>query len=610
MAQPLAYNAPMERAFGPYRLLRRIASGGMGEVWLAVLEREGGFEKTVALKTILPQLAERADFAARFEREAACAALLSHPNLVQVFDFGRLDGCSYLTMEYVAGADLASCIAARGEQPWPPAVVCELAVQLCRGLAHAHGCRDHQGRPAGLVHGDVSPANVLLSSDGVAKLADFGLARLRSTGATGELAGKPAYMSPEQAAGELAGPASDLYALGLVLFELLTGQRARPAAASAEEAFAIARSGRLTDRRRTAVAVEPGLAAVLDSTLAPAAADRPASAGTLAEALLRACPPAGPEALATAVAELRPAAPAPEPTEVAARPVVGHRGPGRRWLGGLFGLLGLGWALGFGWWWLHPPPPDRPRPPAALDLAPAAAAADGTDSAAAGATAAGGRTDEDADQDPEAGDATAAAGRDTAAAGDDTDAAADQDAVAAGDDTDADAGQDAAAADGTEAAAAYTGPRASAPALLAAQAPADPGSRPAAGSDPAAAPDARPAAAPLELQLSAGLRTELDHQPVAGRRLRLDRDRAHLLRLVSAGGPAQEVLLRLAPAGAGWELAVRARPWLRIRLAGRPAGQTPRHGLRIGPGRTVLELNRGPQRLRLELVAAERREEP
>ena len=216
---------PVKR-IGPYRVLGTIALGGMGEVFLAALEREGGFEKRVALKRALPQLMADTAFVELFEREARLAAALDHRHIVQVFDFGRHEDGAWIAMEYVHGVDLKSVLDQEGALPTSLAI--EIGLACARGLHYAHRATDPRGQALHVVHSDVSPQNVLLSFQGDVKLADFGLAHAAARGPSdeGALRGKFAYMSPEQARGEAVGPASDQFSLGAVLYEALSGARA------------------------------------------------------------------------------------------------------------------------------------------------------------------------------------------------------------------------------------------------------------------------------------------------------------------------------------------------------------------------------------------------
>ncbi|MDQ3266871.1 MAG: serine/threonine protein kinase, partial [Myxococcota bacterium] len=216
--------------YGKYQLLKKIGSGGMGQVFLARHAGEQGFEKLVVIKRILPHLAEDEDFLTMFFDEARIAARLNHPNLVQIFDLGEANRAQYLAMEYVQGEDLRKLdrfARAQGALiPMGPAL--RIIADAAAGLDYAHKARDAQGQPLGLVHRDVSPQNILVGFDGAVKLIDFGVAkaagRVQHTG-TGILKGKYPYMSPEQAEGRELDARSDIFALGVVLWEILTGKR-------------------------------------------------------------------------------------------------------------------------------------------------------------------------------------------------------------------------------------------------------------------------------------------------------------------------------------------------------------------------------------------------
>ncbi len=217
--------------FGRYELVRLLAAGGMGELWLGRMRGAAGWEKAVAIKKILPHLHDNDEFLDRFIDEARIAGELSHGNIVPVFDMGVVDGEHYIAMEYVDGWDLRRILrhlSADGLR-LPDAFALFVAAEVCRGLAHAHEKVGEDGECLGIVHRDVSPANVLVSRSGEVKLTDFGIASARSRltrTLTGQLKGKLSYMSPEQAAGEPLDARSDLFALGAILFEMLTGVRA------------------------------------------------------------------------------------------------------------------------------------------------------------------------------------------------------------------------------------------------------------------------------------------------------------------------------------------------------------------------------------------------
>lgn len=217
---------PLPRPFGRYTLLGVLGEGGMGRVYRAELRGPSGFRKSVALKVIRGLLDEPS---ARelFEQEARVGGLLHHPNIVDVYDFGFEAGTPFLVMEWVQGAGLDSVLRQGGLLA--PARALEIAVGIARGLAHAHGLCDEGGRPIEVVHRDLKPGNVLIGTDGSIKITDFGLARATAgQGASawsGVVRGTPAYMSPEQARGEPLDGRSDLFALGAIVYELVTGRR-------------------------------------------------------------------------------------------------------------------------------------------------------------------------------------------------------------------------------------------------------------------------------------------------------------------------------------------------------------------------------------------------
>src|ERR687885_925212 len=199
-----------------YRLERRLGVGGMATVQLAFDTR---LERHVAVKLLAEHLAEDVSFVSRFRREALAAARLVHPNIVQVFDFGLDDATSrnYIVMEFVDGESCAEILRERGHLPPEEAV--DILTQACRGLDYAHR--------NGVVHRDVKPGNLLRSRDNAVKLADFGIAKAAEQSditKVGSVLGTAAYLSPEQARGEPAGPGSDLYALGVVAYQLMAGR--------------------------------------------------------------------------------------------------------------------------------------------------------------------------------------------------------------------------------------------------------------------------------------------------------------------------------------------------------------------------------------------------
>ncbi len=210
---------------GPYRLLERIGSGGMAEVFAARRHGASGFEKDVALKVLLPELRDDAELQRLLIAEAKLGAAMAHPNLVTVFDLGVDEGRYYVAMERVRGGDLARLGAGA---PMPEPLALYVAIELVDALGYLHAFADDDGRALGLVHRDISPANVLVSRDGAVKLADFGIAKATQLAAQTRariVRGKFAYLSPEQLAGESPTARTDQFALGITLAELLTGRR-------------------------------------------------------------------------------------------------------------------------------------------------------------------------------------------------------------------------------------------------------------------------------------------------------------------------------------------------------------------------------------------------
>jgi tRNA A-37 threonylcarbamoyl transferase component Bud32 len=230
----------VSRALGRYELLRPIARGGMAEVFLA-RRRAAGVEKWLVVKRMRPERAGDARFLELFVREARLSMSLAHQNIVPVFDFGRIDDQVFIAMERVEGKDLGSSLG-RSAGPLPPLLAAFVAAECCQALDYAHLRRAPDGTPLGIVHRDVTPRNVMLSWSGEVKLTDFGIASLAGDAAA--VIGTPGYMAPEQARGEPLDPRADIYAIGMVLREALTGVRPRPGG-EREATLAAARAGEL-----------------------------------------------------------------------------------------------------------------------------------------------------------------------------------------------------------------------------------------------------------------------------------------------------------------------------------------------------------------------------
>ncbi|MCB9556092.1 MAG: protein kinase [Deltaproteobacteria bacterium] len=217
--------------FGRYLLKERIAQGGMAQVYRAILASDTGFEKQVALKRIRRDLSDDADFVGRFIDEARIASTLNHANIVQVFDFGQVDGDYFLAMEYVDGCDLGSLLdaCAAHRQPLPLPTALYIGACVARGLGAAHQRRNAHGQSCPVVHRDISPQNVLISRLGEVKVADFGIAMAadkEQRTKTGMILGKVRYMAPEQAQGASIDQRVDVFSCGAVLYEMLCGRPA------------------------------------------------------------------------------------------------------------------------------------------------------------------------------------------------------------------------------------------------------------------------------------------------------------------------------------------------------------------------------------------------
>ncbi|MBA2314572.1 MAG: serine/threonine protein kinase, partial [Chloroflexi bacterium] len=259
---------------GRYRLIELLGQGGMATIYRA---RDSQLERDVAVKLLRPEYGRDPDFLSRFRQEAQNAASLNHPNIVQVYDYGQDPAGPFIVMELVDGEDLASVIRRTG--PMPPAQAARIAAAAARALEVAHR--------RGIVHRDVKPGNVMVDRDGRIEVADFGIARAVAEAQMtlpGTTIGSVHYFSPEQARGESTTFPSDVYSLGIVLWEMLTGRR--PWEGDSAAAVAMARlSGPPPSPSRVRPGVPPGLEAILQRAMAPDPADRYPSGAGLAEAL-------------------------------------------------------------------------------------------------------------------------------------------------------------------------------------------------------------------------------------------------------------------------------------------------------------------------------------
>jgi serine/threonine-protein kinase len=278
--------------FGRYQLLERIAIGGMAEIFRARQSGAMGFEKILVVKRILPHLAADREFLAMFLDEAKLQATLSHPKIVQVFEFGEVDGQYYIALELVEGVDclglLRAC--AHKRQRLPVRLAVFIATEVLDALDYAHHKRGPDGAPLGVVHRDISPSNIFVSRRGHVKLGDFGIARAsveqrQAKTQAGTLKGKYGYMAPEQVVGGHIDGRADVFAVGIVLAEMLMGRRLFTAPNDLDVLLMV-RDARLDRLNRHGVDIPPPLRAVLDKMLTRDPAERFPSAGAARDALL------------------------------------------------------------------------------------------------------------------------------------------------------------------------------------------------------------------------------------------------------------------------------------------------------------------------------------
>ncbi len=322
---------------GRYRLIRKLATGGMAEIWLATAEGPEGFKKKLVVKKILPNLAEDDEFVRMFLDEARIAARLNHPNVAQIFDLGEAEGCFFLAMEYVPGKDLRRVYqdSARAGDRLPVPLTARVLIESAKALDYAHHAADEHGRPLQIVHRDVSPQNILVTFQGGVKLVDFGIAKAADQASqtrTGVLKGKYSYMSPEQAAGLAIDGRTDIFALGIVGYELVTGFRLFKRDTEVLTLQAV-RDCKIALPSSVNASIPRDLDAILMRALARKVEDRYATAGALAldlEEFLRAGQlPASGTHLAEFMRKLYGAAPEEDPGRAAGgSPGTGSASPG------------------------------------------------------------------------------------------------------------------------------------------------------------------------------------------------------------------------------------------------------------------------------------------
>ncbi len=274
---------PLPRKFGRFVLFDKIGEGGMARIFLGRLSTELGGERLVVVKQILPILASSQEFSRLLIEEAKLAASLSHGNVVQVIDLGREGDVLYIAMEYVEGFDLSDLLkrCSRTKTPLPVEFSLLIVIETLRALDYAHRKKDSSGKPLGIVHRDVSPSNVLVSFDGEVKLCDFGIARAMGVGAelpTEAIQGKAGYMSPEAAAGGNVDARSDVFAAGVISWELLAGRRLYRGEAGRPPSLEQARQAVVPALPTRGLPNESRLHAIVEKALARAPADRYPSA--------------------------------------------------------------------------------------------------------------------------------------------------------------------------------------------------------------------------------------------------------------------------------------------------------------------------------------------
>jgi serine/threonine-protein kinase len=295
--QQVAGEITQGHVLGRYELLLPIAAGGMAMVWAARVKGTRGFQKIVAVKTMLSKLSEDAQFEQMFLDEASLASQIRHPNVVEISDLGEQDGVLYLAMEWIDGVPLNQLMkAAKPVGGVPLAVAVRIVMNACAGLHAAHELRDAKGQLIGLVHRDVSPQNILVTYDGVSKVVDFGVAKATAMGGgatvAGQLKGKVSYMAPEQVRGEAIDRRVDIFAMGIVLYALTTGKHPFRRESEAATMYTIASTDPVVSPRKFLPDYPASLEAVLLKSLAKNPTERYATASEFLRALDQCLPAA------------------------------------------------------------------------------------------------------------------------------------------------------------------------------------------------------------------------------------------------------------------------------------------------------------------------------
>jgi serine/threonine-protein kinase len=283
--------APILRPYGQYVLVRKLAEGGMAEIFLSKLLGADGFERNVVIKRMLSNLSSLPDFVEMFREEARLAARLSHPNIIQIHELGFIEGCYYICMEYLAGEDFSTTLRQAGKkrQYTPLPIVMRVLADAARGLHFAHDFTNESGQPLHIVHRDISPSNLYVTYQGQVKVLDFGIAKASSRlvqTRTGVVKGKYIYMAPEQARGEEVDRRADIFSLGVSLYESMTN--VRPFARENDLAVLNALlQGDFMPPTRLRPDIPKELEAVVLKAMALRPEDRFATAGEFADALER-----------------------------------------------------------------------------------------------------------------------------------------------------------------------------------------------------------------------------------------------------------------------------------------------------------------------------------